>query len=92
MVGWFVVAAIFLFCLKDGLKLSFDGLKKEGIKGLVKGIEKLKSGLSGACAITAVLLWFVVDDTGSKVFVLPSVILLGISVCLFLLHKEQKND
>lgn len=92
MMGWFVVAAIFLFCLKDGIKLSYNGLKKEGIKGLKKGSEKLKSGLSGACALTAILLWFVVDDTGSKVFVLPSLILFGISAYLLLLNEEKKDD
>ena len=92
MVGWFVISAIFIFCLKDGIKLSFEGLKKEGIKGIKKGAAKLKSGLSGACAATAALLWCVVDDTGSRVFVLPSVILFGIFVCLIILNKEKDND
>ena len=88
MIGWLIITAIFIFCLKDGIKLSFEGLQKEGIKGLKKGIEKLKSGLAGACAATAALLWCAVDNTGSRIFILPSLILFGIFVCLILLTKE----
>lgn len=75
MVGMFVIIAIFVFCLKNGVKIALEGFKEEGIQGLKKGNNELRSGLILAITITAILLWCCEGNDGHRFFAVPSLIL-----------------
>lgn len=89
VLGLFVIIVIFVFCLKDGAKIAFEGFKEEGLQGLKKGNNKLRSGLIIALTITAILLWSCEDGDGSKPFAITSLIL-G-SIAFYLATKNKWN-